>query len=94
MRRTLRSLAAAGVVERLAGLLVGRAMRYSDAEKDALDAEVMAAVEEAGRADLPVVTNVDFGHTDPQLVIPLGGLLEIDCDARSLRLAAPVLVSD
>ncbi|MFT5196655.1 MAG: muramoyltetrapeptide carboxypeptidase LdcA involved in peptidoglycan recycling, partial [Candidatus Promineifilaceae bacterium] len=28
---------------------------------------------------LPIVTNVDFGHTDPMLVLPYGTTAEIDC---------------
>ena len=29
-------------------------------------------------SDAPVVFNVDFGHTDPQLVMPVGGKIRID----------------
>lgn len=29
-------------------------------------------------ADLPVIFNLNFGHTDPQVIIPSGGLAKID----------------
>ena len=34
--------------------------------------------------DVPVVLDVDFGHTDPQLVLPHGGDVRIDPAARSV----------
>jgi len=30
---------------------------------------------------LPVITRMDFGHTDPMFVLPYGVQAEIDCDA-------------
>jgi muramoyltetrapeptide carboxypeptidase LdcA involved in peptidoglycan recycling len=34
--------------------------------------------------DATVVFNVDFGHTDPQLIMPYGGLVRIDGPARQI----------
>ena len=31
-----------------------------------------------------IVFDVDFGHTDPQLVIPYGGLVRVDGPARRI----------
>lgn len=39
---------------------------------------VRRVLAEAGRPDLPVVANVDFGHTSPQLTLPLGGRARLD----------------
>lgn len=35
---------------------------------------------------IPVVQNLDFGHTDPQVVMPLGGKVSIDTAAKKIRL--------
>lgn len=35
---------------------------------------------ELGLADLPVLYNVNFGHTEPMCVLPYGVQAEIDCD--------------
>ncbi len=35
---------------------------------------------------IPVIFNMNFGHTDPQLIIPNGGIARIDCAARSIQL--------
>jgi muramoyltetrapeptide carboxypeptidase LdcA involved in peptidoglycan recycling len=34
--------------------------------------------------DVPLVVGVDFGHTDPQLVIPSGGTVTVDSAARQI----------
>jgi muramoyltetrapeptide carboxypeptidase LdcA involved in peptidoglycan recycling len=40
--------------------------------------------DEFGCSSLPVVTNLDFGHSDPQLILPLGIRFEIDADRRRI----------
>ena len=55
--------------EHLAGLLVGRARDYSAEEKEALYELLPRVVGyEFGRPDMPIIANLDFGHTDPQWV--------------------------
>ena len=39
--------------------------------------------EEYGRKDMPIITNMDFGHTDPMFVLPYGISVTIDCDNQS-----------
>ena len=76
-----------GVLGSLRGLLIGRARGYGDDEKRQLDEAVRSVVaDEFGRPDLPIVTNLDFGHTDPQFPLPLGVRCLIDPRHRSLRL--------
>ena len=64
-----------GVLERLRGLVVGRPMRYSDEEKQQLREVVL---ERTRRYTFPIVTDVDFGHTAPQLTLPIGCRARID----------------
>jgi muramoyltetrapeptide carboxypeptidase LdcA involved in peptidoglycan recycling len=35
---------------------------------------------------LPLVTRMDFGHTDPKFIVPYGVEAEINCDAQHIRL--------
>jgi len=91
--RTLRNYGMQGVFERLAGLLIGRARDYTPEEKEQLYIRVVQVVaEEFESAELPIIANLDFGHTDPQFVLPLGILAEIDCDARTFRLLEPAVL--
>ena len=81
-----------GAFGRISALLVGRARGYTDEQKRALDEAVVATVvDHFGAAHLPIVTNMDFGHTDPQWILPLGVRAELDCAARTFRLTEPAV---
>lgn len=76
-----------GVFNRISGLIFGRARDYSTEEKLELEKKIITVVrDEFGQADLPIVANMDFGHTDPQFVLPLGVKAEIDCEKKTFRL--------
>ena len=48
--------------------------------------------EEYGLRELPIVSNMDFGHTDPMMVLPMGLRLRIDSERGQLAiLDAPVI---
>lgn len=34
---------------------------------------------------LPVIFNLNFGHTDPQTIIPNGGMVKIDCQLETIE---------
>ncbi len=76
-----------GILERLSGMLVGRPRGYSDDQREELRRAIDRVVGvEFGRPDLPVVLDLDFGHTDPQLVLPNGGRVVIDPARRTITL--------
>lgn len=77
----LRNYAAQGILQDLAGLLLARPRAYTPDMKADLYTWVKRVLREAGREDLPVVANVDFGHTSPQLTLPLGAQARLDPQA-------------
>jgi muramoyltetrapeptide carboxypeptidase LdcA involved in peptidoglycan recycling len=86
--RVLRSWGAAGNLDRVAALLVGRARGYDDSRKQALDDALRIAIGvEATRPDMPVISNCDFGHTDPQWLLPMGCRVEVDAERCRITLA-------
>lgn len=88
----LRNYGMQGIFDRVSAVLIGRARSYSDEAKAELDEMVVRVVaREFGQPELPVVSNLDFGHTDPQWVLPLGVLAEVDIDARLFRLLEPAV---
>ena len=90
--QVLRNYGMIGVLDNINGLIFSRTMRYSDEEKGKLERTLLSvAAQEFGRPDLPIVTNFDVGHTDPQLVLPLGVKVELDISAKSVRLVEPWL---
>lgn len=74
----LRNYAAQGILAHAAGLLLARPRGYTPEMVQDLYRWVRRVLREAGRADLPVVANVDFGHTSPQLTLPLGAQVRLD----------------
>lgn len=77
----LRNWAAKGVLGQLSGLMLAHPRDYTPPMVQDLYAWVRRVLKEAGREDLPVVANVDFGHTSPQLTLPLGARVRLDSAA-------------
>jgi muramoyltetrapeptide carboxypeptidase LdcA involved in peptidoglycan recycling len=88
LKRALRTYAAMGILGKLSGLLFGRpggAVPVEDFKK--YDQAILdVVVEEEGLTGLPVVTRMDFGHTDPMFVLPYGLRARIDCESGQLSL--------
>ncbi|MCA0458885.1 MAG: LD-carboxypeptidase [Chloroflexi bacterium] len=88
VKHMLRPLGAMGILRQLAGIWVGRPgggippERFPEYDQAILD----IVVEEEGLSNLPIVTNMDFGHTDPMMVIPYGVQAEMNCDTRKITL--------
>jgi muramoyltetrapeptide carboxypeptidase LdcA involved in peptidoglycan recycling len=72
-----------GVFDAAAALVVGRPYGYTADGAKALWEVVAARTEAAG---IPVLGNVDCGHTDPMLTLPLGVEAELDASAQTLGL--------
>ena len=87
----LRTLAATGALQRLAGLLVGRpgGAQLPLADHRRYDEAVLAVVRNEQRLDLPVVAGMDFGHTDPVWTLPIGLPVRVDVDGRSVSFPVP-----
>jgi muramoyltetrapeptide carboxypeptidase LdcA involved in peptidoglycan recycling len=77
----LRNYASQGILQDLSGILVGRPggnVPESDFAKYE-EALLKIVSKEYGLTDLPIMTRMDFGHTDPMCVIPYGLQAEIRC---------------
>lgn len=68
----LRNYGAQGVFTRASALWFGRAKDYTDAENAELRRVVKGVVSEEWGGTLPIVMDLDFGHTDPRWALPLG----------------------
>ena len=84
----LRNLAAQGIFDVVSGVLVGKPARRSKYEPYK---EVYRRVvgREAGRDDLPILYNVNFGHAEPIGVLPIGARARLDADRKTLTLLEP-----
>lgn len=84
--RFLRNYGSQGVLERAAALLLARPMRYTAEQRWLLYEAVLRVLAEFDRGDMPVVANLDFGHTSPQMVLPFGCLARVDPARREVVL--------
>ena len=73
----LRNLAAQGIIQKINGIIVGRP-KDAHGKMDLYEKALMTIARETGRLDLPIMTQMDFGHTDPMFLLPYGAKAEID----------------
>ncbi|WP_328303102.1 LD-carboxypeptidase [Streptomyces sp. NBC_00435] len=89
----LHALRLSGVLDRIAGMVIGipsEVTPYGDGVNRADLRDVVLDV--LARRELPVLAQVDFGHTSPNLPLPLGVRADLDADARTLSLLEPAVV--
>ncbi|PIF05450.1 MAG: LD-carboxypeptidase [Draconibacterium sp.] len=73
----LRNYAASGILKNIKGLILGRPYHNQYAkEYETILQQVIA--EEEGLTHLPIITNMDFGHTCPTFTLPYGIKAEIN----------------
>ncbi len=72
-----------GVLEQISGLLFGRPMRYAASEKQELH---QVLLDRSSAYKFPVVAELDFGHTSPQFVLPIGCRARVDTTKGSIEI--------
>lgn len=91
--RVFRALGEREILKRIKGLLIGRPKAWefsrqtSDEEKAVYKQEQRDTILKAVRAynsDITIIQNVDFGHTSPQICMPMGKVLTINSSDKSL----------
>lgn len=78
--RDLTSLLQLPVARGITGLVIGRFQQASGMTRDHLEQIVRTQPVLDG---LPVLANADFGHTQPQITLPIGGEAELTAGATS-----------
>ncbi len=84
----MRNLGAQGILKKLKGILFARPGGEFFENESKLKEEYLSSYSQYDEVllkalkefdvDIPVVTNMDFGHTVPQVILPYGALCEID----------------
>lgn len=91
--RTLRNMGERGLLGRFSALLMGRAKAWEQNHRTTLPERAVYADEQQAAVlramaeynpEATVVFDVDFGHTDPQLIVPYGGQVRIDSPSRTI----------
>ncbi|MFN0256253.1 S66 family peptidase [Pedobacter ureilyticus] len=84
-RRVLRNYAAQGIFEKISGLILGRP--YNNKFVDEYNNILLQVIrDEQGNNHLPIITEMDFGHTCPTFTIPYGVVAEIDSEQKTFSI--------
>ncbi|MFI4957047.1 MAG: S66 peptidase family protein [Gammaproteobacteria bacterium] len=89
LKRFLRNLAAQKILGNIAGMLFSKpgGIKILPDQFELYDQAIMDIFNEFSLPMIPIVTHMDFGHTDPMWVIPYGCTAEINPIARSITLS-------
>ncbi len=81
-KRIIRNLGVQGILESLNGIILGRPGGQLPIDKlTQYDSALFDVVHhEFGLTTLPLMTQMDFGHTDPMFILPYGARGQIDCN--------------
>lgn len=91
--RVFRALGERGILSNVKGILIGRPKAWefnkqnSDEQKEEYKKEQRDAILKTVRIynkSIPVVQNLDFGHTAPQIPMPLGNRARIDSESKKI----------
>lgn len=72
-----------GALGQISGLLFGRPMRYSQDKRAELRSVLLERTKQYG---FPIIADMDFGHTSPQVTLPIGCMAEIDVRERRFEI--------
>jgi muramoyltetrapeptide carboxypeptidase len=81
IQRMLMQLKQAGLLKDVKGFVFGRFQKKSEIESEGIK-NIFAMLYDA--LNVPVIMNVDFGHTDPMISLPVGNDVEIDTDKNEI----------
>ncbi|WP_093276319.1 S66 peptidase family protein [Psychrobacillus sp. OK032] len=73
----LRNYGAQGILQKAKGIIFGKPLKekYYKEYKES----ILKIMKELDLTNLPILYNLNFGHTEPKFVLPYGALAEIDC---------------
>lgn len=74
----LRNYAAQGILQKANGIIFAKPQdeKYYDEYKK----EIQKVMKEYNLEDLPILYNLNFGHTEPKFILPYGAMAEINCE--------------
>ncbi|MGA3020953.1 MAG: S66 peptidase family protein [Candidatus Micrarchaeales archaeon] len=88
---SLRNYGSQGILSNINGIVFGKLSMYSEKERKKLEKGMLMVASEFERSDLPIISNVDFGHTQPGSIVPNGIKAEIDPEKMIFRLLEPTV---
>lgn len=90
--RVLRNYAAAGILARVNGIIVGRGAHLPPDEIDRYDQAFLQVVQKECHLNIPIISQMDFGHTDPIFLLPYGAPAEINATTGTFSILSNAVI--
>jgi len=74
----MRNFGAQGIIQNLAGIIFAKPCNIPEEKWADYDSVLKRVTAEFGRSDLPIISQMDFGHIDPIFTIPFGAMATIN----------------
>lgn len=84
-RLALCDLRNSGLLDRISGIVVGRPLFYTAQMREEFEKML---VDQTHGLDIPILANIDIGHTSPALTIPLNAMAELNSELDSFKFLA------
>lgn len=84
IRYWLRNYAAQGILQKANGMIFAKP--YDEKYREEYKEEILTVMREYGLTNLPILYNLNFGHTEPKCILPYGALAEINCSKGSFSI--------
>ncbi|MEK5148208.1 S66 peptidase family protein [Psychrobacillus sp. FSL K6-4615] len=80
----LRNYGTQGILQQAKGIIFGKPQneKYYEEYKES----IRVIMKELSLENLPVLYNLNFGHTEPKFVLPYGAMAEINCENRTFSI--------
>lgn len=87
----LRNYGAMGIFDKIKGIIVGKPM--AEAYYEEYKREYIKVIrDEFGKDNIPILYNMNFGHTAPMCILPYGVEAEIDCEGTKFTILESAVV--
>lgn len=83
----LRNYGSQGILQIINGIIWSKPYQHKYYEE--YKASIIKIMKELGLGGLPILYNLNFGHSEPMCVLPYGRLAEIDCDNKTFSIGEP-----
>lgn len=80
----LRNYAAQGILQKAKGIIFAKP--YGEVYYEEYKEAIRTVMNEYELTNLPILYNLNFGHTEPKFIIPYGALAEIDCENKAFSI--------
>ncbi|WP_409229147.1 S66 family peptidase [Gudongella sp. SC589] len=84
LESSLRSYGVNGIFDRIKGMIWGKPQ--DETNKNEYKEVILKVLKEFNKQDMPVLYNMNFGHTEPKICLPYGVMSEINCEEKSFAI--------